>query len=94
MSMRLGRWSGLVLSAGVVVVLAGGCGGFTIVVPDVPTDCFQEDVVGEECFTEITTIEVCDEICDFFGCYEDCYLEDVVDVYCQDVIVDSYIICD
>jgi hypothetical protein len=73
------------------VPLAGGCGGFAVILPSVPEECFQEDVVATDCFTETRFVEVCEE--DFFG-YITCYDEAVVDVYCEDVLLDSYIVCE
>lgn len=91
--------AGGALVSSVLSIGALGCGGFGIVLPDVPEECFQEDVVDTDCFTESRLVEVCDEICeeDIFGfveCFEDCYFEEVVDVFCEDVVVDSYVVCE
>ena len=61
-------------------------GGVTIII-DRPTECFQEDVIATDCFTEETT--VCEE--DFFG-FLDCFT--VIELVCEDVVIDSFLVCE
>ncbi len=65
-------------------------GGLTIII-DRPTECFQEDVIATDCFTQETLVTVCEE--DFFG-FVDCYDELVIELVCEDVVVDSFLVCE
>ncbi len=71
----------------VIDVLDGG--GVTIII-DRPTECYQEDVIATDCFTQQTLVTYCEE--DFFG-FVDCYDEVVLELVCEDVVVDSFLVC-
>lgn len=75
----------------VLLILIAGCGsGISIVVRPQPSECFRQDVVDVGCRTRQSVVSVCEE--DFFGdlyCYDDV----VVDVLCDEIVVDSYLIC-
>lgn len=80
--------------AGVTLLafLIGGCGGgISIVIRPQPSECFRENVVGADCFTRQSFVSVCEE--DVFG-FVTCYDDVVIDVVCDQVVVDSYLVCD
>lgn len=100
-SFRSGRLLGVFL---LMAPAAGMCGcdgalsaiievigdGVTIVI-DRPTECFQEGLVETDCFTQETLVTVCEE--DFFG-FEECFDELVFEVVCEEVLVDTFLICE
>jgi len=76
----------------VILILIGGCGsGISIVVRPQPSECFRQDVVDVDCYTRRSVVSVCEE--DFFG-FVYCYDDLVIDVVCDEIVVDSYLICD
>ena len=76
----------------VVLVLIAGCGsGISIVIRPQPSECFRQNVVDVGCRTRQTIVSVCEE--DFFG-FVYCYDDVVIDVICDEIVVDSYLICD
>ena len=86
----------------ILLVSAGGlCGcdgvlsdiigdGITIVI-ERPTECFEEQLIGTECFTQETLVTVCEE--DIFGSL-DCFDELIIEVVCEDVIIETFLICE
>lgn len=86
---------------GVAALTLGGlgCGGVNLGSVILPTDCFTEDVVETGCFTETTFVTVCEDVCveDVFGfvdCFTECFDEPIVEVFCEDILVDSYLVCE
>jgi len=76
------------VSAGV----ATGCGSeFSVSLRPQPTDCFRQDVIDTGCFTRESVVTFCEE--DFFG-FLQCIDDVVVDVVCEDVVVDSFLVCE
>ena len=101
------RWnSGSIRVLGVLLlpllgIGASGCGdGFSILinglgaalpVVDRPEQCFREDLVVTDCFSQETLVTICEE--DFFG-FLDCFDELIIEVVCEDVVLDSFLVCD
>ncbi len=76
----------------VILILTAGCGsGISLVIRPQPSECFQQDVVDVGCRTRQTIVSVCEE--DFFG-FVDCYDDVVIDVLCEEIVVDSFLICE
>ena len=76
----------------VLLTLITGCGGgISIVIRPQPSECFRQDVVDVGCRTRQSVVSVCEE--DFFG-FVYCYDDYVIDVVCDEIVVDSYLICD
>lgn len=71
---------------GVAAALAVGCDGTFSVILSPPDQCFQQDLVETDCFTRETVQTFCDD----FGCYDEVVIEEI----CDDVVVDSFLVCD
>ena len=82
----------MVVVVPVVLMLIAGCGsGISIVIRPQPSECFRQDVVDVDCYTRRSVVSVCQE--DFSG-FVYCYDDYVIDVVCDEIVVDSYLICD
>ncbi|MGB2987897.1 MAG: hypothetical protein WBE26_18670 [Phycisphaerae bacterium] len=82
----------VVTAATPLLILLAGCGsGISIVIRPQPSECFRQDVVDVGCRTRQSVVSVCEE--DFFG-FVYCYDDYVIDVVCDEIVVDSYLICD
>lgn len=79
------------LIAGLISAVAGCGSGFSIVIRPQPEDCYRQDVIETGCYPLETVVTFCEE--DFWGILH-CYDDVVMDVVCEDVVVDSYLICD
>ncbi len=96
------RWVGVLGALLALSVTGAGCGatfsvavdnagdGFLLVV-ERPEECFQQDLIEEDCFAEETVVTYCEE--DIFG-FLDCFDEVIFEIFCEDVIVDSFLVCE
>lgn len=87
------------LASAIAALGLWGCGGVDLSSVVLPTECFTEDVVATDCFAETTFVTVCEDVCveDVFGfvdCFTECFDEPIVEVYCEDFLVDSYLVCE
>ena len=93
---RFGIFLAFVLTLG-----PSGCGGLSIlldtledgvtIVVERPEECFLEDIVDTDCFPQETLVTICEE--DFFG-FVECFDELIIELVCEDVIIDTFLTCD